>query len=147
MRLGQQASLVCVGLIGIAMAAPAAAEVELTFRYNVENVDAVRAGLDVFERANPGIDITLERIAFKDARDQFIREAAVGVGPDLVHLAFVWVKDLGGAGACLRLNDFIEEQGIGAAGWDDFVATDIMYGPESKRIYGVAYTTDTFAMI
>jgi multiple sugar transport system substrate-binding protein len=69
----------------------AAQDVELTFRYAYENVDEVRAGLDVFEEQNPGISVTLERIAFKDARDQFIREAATGGGPDVLHLAFVWI--------------------------------------------------------
>ncbi|MGH6895079.1 MAG: extracellular solute-binding protein [Geminicoccaceae bacterium] len=147
MGLGQRALLGCAGLIAIGSAAPALAEVELTFRYNVENVDEVRAGLDAFEAQNPGIEVTLERIAFKDARDQFVREAAVGVGPDVVHLAFVWVKDLGAAEACLRLNDLIASKGIGTAGWDDFVANDLMYGPDGESIYGVPFTTDTFAMI
>jgi multiple sugar transport system substrate-binding protein len=147
MTFGRRTWSGCAGLLVLGLAAPVTAEVELTFRYNVENVEAVRAGLDVFEQQNPGIAITLERIAFKDARDQFVREAAVGVGPDLVHLAFVWVKELGGAGACLPLNDRIEQQGIGAAGWDDFVATDLMYGPDGETIYGVPFTTDTFAMV
>jgi multiple sugar transport system substrate-binding protein len=145
MRLRQRALSRCAGLIAMGLAAPALAEVELIFRYNVENVDEVRAGLDAFEAQNPGIEVTLERIAFKDARDQFVREAAVGVGPDVVHLAFVWVRDLGEA--CLRLNDLMAAQGIGAAGWDDFVATDLMYGPDGESIYGVPFTTDTFAMI
>ena len=71
------------------LGAPAAAQVELTFRYNYENHEEIRAGLDRFEELNPDIEVTLERIAFKDARDQFIREAATGGGPDVVHLAFV----------------------------------------------------------
>lgn len=147
MRLAQRALAGGAGLIAIGSAAPALAEVELTFRYNVENVDEVRAGLDAFEAQNPDIEVTLERIAFKDARDQFVREAAVGVGPDVVHLAFVWVRDLGAAEACLRLNDLIASKPIGAVGWDDFVATDLMYGPDGESIYGVPFTTDTFAMI
>ena len=147
MRLGQRALSGCTGLIAMALAAPALAEVELIFRYNVENVDEVRAGLDVFEAQNPEIEVTLERIAFKDARDQFVREAAVGVGPDVVHLAFVWVRDLGAAEACLRLNDLVSSSGIGAVGWEDFVATDLMYGPDGETIYGMPFTTDTFAMI
>ncbi|MDX1540720.1 MAG: ABC transporter substrate-binding protein, partial [Geminicoccaceae bacterium] len=143
----RRALLGSAGSIIIGSVSPALADTELTLRYMVENVDAVRAGLDVFEQENPGIEVTLERIAFNDARDQFIREAAVGLGPDVVHLAFVWVKDLGTAEACLRLNDLIEQQGIGAAGWDDFVATDLMYGADGESIHGVPFTTDTFAMI
>jgi multiple sugar transport system substrate-binding protein len=130
-----------------AAVAPARAEVDLTFRYSYENVDEIRAGLDAFEQKNPGIKVELERIAFKDARDQFIREAATGGGPDVVHLAFVWIKDLGAAGACMQINDLIQQQGIGEKGFDDFIATDLVYGEDGKSIYGVPFATDTWAMV
>ena len=119
-RLLLGATFLALGATG----APAQ-EVELTFRYAYENVDEIRAGLDVFEEQNPGIGVTLERIAFKDARDQFIREAATGGGPDVLHLAFVWIKDLGAAEACMQLNELIEQQGIGEVGFEDFIATDL----------------------
>jgi multiple sugar transport system substrate-binding protein len=125
----------------------AAQDVDLTFRYAYENVDEIRAGLDAFEQQNPGIKVTLERIAFKDARDQFIREAATGGGPDVVHLAFVWIKDLGTAEACMQINDLIEQQGIGEQGFDDFIATDLVYGEDGESIYGVPFATDTWAMV
>jgi len=142
-RLLLAAAVLAVG----ATAATARADVDLIFRYNYENVDEIRAGLDAFEARHPEISVTLERIAFKDARDQFIREAATGGGPDVVHLAFVWVKDLGTAGACMRLNDLIEEHGIGEVGWEDFVATDLVYGEDGESIHGVPFATDTWAMV
>ena len=74
-------SAVAGGALLLALTAQAAAQVELTFRYNYENHEEIRAGLDRFEELNPDIEVTLERIAFKDARDQFIREAATGGGP------------------------------------------------------------------
>jgi len=80
-------------------------------------------------------------IAFKDARDQFIREAATGAGPDIAHLAFVWIKDLGTAGACMPLNELIEEQGIGENGFDDFIATDLVLGDDEETIYGVPFAS------
>jgi multiple sugar transport system substrate-binding protein len=126
---------------------PALADVELTFRYNFDNIDEIRAGLDQFEKDNPGISVELERIAFKDARDQFIREAATGVGPDVVHLAFVWIKDLGTAEACMKLNDLIEQHGIGENGFDDFIATDLVFGDDEESIYGIPFATDTWAMV
>jgi len=134
-----------VGVVGWAL--PALADVELTFRYNYENVDEIRAGLDQFEQDNPGIKVTMERIAFKDARDQFVREAATGGGPDVVHLAFVWIKDLGTAEACMRINDSIEKEGIGDAGFEDFIATDLVFGDDGESIYGVPFATDTWAMV
>ncbi len=134
-------------MAGMLTNAAMAEDVNLTFRYAYDNVDQIQAGLDAFEKQNPGIKVTLERIAFKDARDQFLREAATGAGPDVVHLAFVWIKDLGTAGACMKLNELIDKEGIGEKGWDDFIATDLTYGPEGKSIYGVPFATDTWAMV
>jgi multiple sugar transport system substrate-binding protein len=120
---------------------------DLTFRYAYSNVDEIQAGLDRFQELNPGISVTMERIAFRDARDQFIREAATGTGPDIAHLAFVWIKDLGAAEACLPLNDLIAEHGIGEVGFEDFIATDLVMGDDDETIYGVPFATDTWAMV
>jgi multiple sugar transport system substrate-binding protein len=146
MRIHRQL-LVGAMFLGLGASAAAAQDVDLTFRYAYENVDEIRAGLDAFEAQNPGISVTLERIAFKDARDQFIRETATGGGPDVVHLAFVWIKDLGAAEACMQLNDLIEEHGIGEAGFEDFIATDLVFGDDNESIYGVPFATDTWAMV
>jgi multiple sugar transport system substrate-binding protein len=144
---GIKGSLVGAVALGAIGSTAVAAAQELTFRYNFDNIDEIRAGLDEFERRNPGITVNLERIAFKDARDQFIREAATGGGPDVVHLAFVWIKDLGEAGACMQLNDLVAEKGIGEVGWEDFIATDLTYGEDGESFYGVPYATDTWAMV
>jgi len=139
-------ALVAASTIGL-LASAAAADVELSFRYNYDNVDEIRAGLDQFEADNPGITVTLERIAFKDARDQFIREAATGGGPDVLHMAYVWIKDLGTAEACLRLNELIDTHGIGANGFEDFIATDLVLGDDNESIFGIPFATDTWAMV
>ena len=139
--------LTAVIFLSILIGNSALAEVELTLRYNFDNIDEIRAGLDQFEKDNPGIKVELERITFKDARDQFIREAATGVGPDVVHLAFVWIKDLGIAEACMKINDLIDKHGIGENGFDDFIATDLVFGDDEESIYGIPFATDTWAMI
>ncbi len=123
----------------------AVAKVELTFRYNFPDPKEVRTALDAFEKENPDIKVTMEKGSFKDARDHFLREAAVGQGPDVMHLAFVWVRDLGIAGALLRLNDLIEKKGL-SKGWDDFIANDLTYD-DNGNIYGVPWATDTWAMV
>ena len=140
--------LAMAALAGTSLVATSAlADAELTFRYAFDNVDQIRAGLDKFEEDNPGITVNLERIAFKDARDQFLRETATGGGPDVVFMAYVWIKDLGTAEACLPLNDLIEAHGIGENGFDDFIANDLVFGEDNETIYGIPFATDTWGMV
>ena len=84
----------------------------------------MRAALDKFEKMNPGIKVELQRIAWGNAREQFLREAAVGEGPDVVHIAQVWTRSMGDAGALYDMNELIEEHGIGE-GWGDFISADL----------------------
>lgn len=130
----------------MSVAAPAlSADVELTFRFNDPEAEEMRAALDAFEQENPGVEVELQTIAWGESRQQFLREAAVGEGPDVVHIAFVWPRDMGAAGALLPLNDFLEKQPI-QGGFDDFIATELSVGPDGN-IYGVPWTTDTWAMV
>ena len=118
----------------------------ITFRLNDPEAPQVRAALDEFEKRNPGIKVTMQRSSWGDAQQQFLREAAVGVAPDVAQLAFVWPRSFGAAGALLALDDLVKKPGLGVKGWDDFVARDLAVGPDG-RVYGVPWTTDTFAMI
>lgn len=121
------------------------AQVELTFRFNDAEQKELRAALDVFEQDNPDIQVTLERVAWADAREQFLREAAVGEGPDVVHIAQVWARSMGEAGAFIPLNELVEAQGLGA-GWDDFVSADLAT-QDDGAISAIPWTIDTFAMV
>ena len=82
----------------------ASADVELTFRFNDAEQKEMREALDVFEKQNPGIKVSLQRIAWANAREQFLREAAVGEGPDIAHVAQVWTRSMGEAEVFLRLS-------------------------------------------
>ena len=134
-------------ILALAIAAESAAQgtVNLTFRFNDTEEKEMRAALDQFEKQNPGIKVTLQRIGWRDARDQFLREAAVGQGPDVVHVAQVWVKEMGQAGAVQPLNDLIKSAPPGA-GFTDFMAQELAQGKDGK-IYGLPWTTDTWAMV
>ena len=131
----------------VAAFAPALAQqtVNLTFRFNDTEEKEMRAALDQFEKQNPGIKVTLQRIGWRDARDQFLREAAVGQGPDVVHVAQVWVKEMGQAGALQPLNDLIKQAPL-TNGFSDFMAQELAQNKEG-RIYGLPWTTDTWAMV
>lgn len=118
---------------------------EISFRFNDPETTEMRAALDQFEAENPGISVELQTIAWGESRAQFLRESAVGEGPDVVHIAFVWPRDMGAAGALLPLNDLLDAQPI-QGGFDDFIATELSLGPDGN-IYGIPWTTDTWAMV
>jgi multiple sugar transport system substrate-binding protein len=142
-RAQRLAALVLVSLL---VAGPALADtVNLTFRFNDTEEKELRGALDQSEQQNPGIKVTLQRIGWRDARDQFLREAAVGQGPDVVHMAQVWVKEMGKAGALLPLNDLVKQSPPGS-GFEDFMAQDLARNKEGQ-IYGLPWTTDTWAMV
>lgn len=135
---------VAIGAL-IAVMASASAAQDITFRYNDADVDVIEAAIGEFEAANPDIDVEIERIAWSDARTQFLREAAVGTGPDVVHIAFVWPLEMGQAGALMPLGDMIEANAL-QGGFDDFIATDLARNGEGT-IYAAPWTTDTFTLI
>lgn len=122
----------------------ALAEIELSFRFNDAGQKEMRAALDKFEQMNPGIKVELQRIAWGSAREQFLREAAVGEGPDVVHIAQVWTRSMGDAGALYDMNELIEEHGIGE-GWGDFISADLA-SQDDGTIHAILWTVDTFAM-
>ncbi|MEO6928536.1 MAG: extracellular solute-binding protein [Casimicrobiaceae bacterium] len=128
--------------LGHALAQPG---VNLTFRFNDTEEKEMRAALDRFEQLNPGIKVALQRIGWRDARDQYLREAAVGQGPDVVHMAQVWVKEMGQAGSLLKLNDLMKTSPL-PNGFDDFVAKDLAQD-KNGAIFGLPWTTDTWAMV
>ncbi|MEM8664711.1 MAG: sugar ABC transporter substrate-binding protein, partial [Pseudomonadota bacterium] len=133
------------GFVALApMAGSALADTTISFRFNDSEREAMRAALDDFEAQNPGIKVELETIAWSDARDQFLREAAVGGGPDVVHIAFVWTQEMAEAEAVLPVNK-LTEFGAFDNGFDDFIATDLtMYEGEP---FGVPWSADTWAMV
>ncbi|MEK9565439.1 MAG: extracellular solute-binding protein [Deltaproteobacteria bacterium] len=123
----------------------ALAEIELSFRFNDAGQKEMRASLDKFEQMNPGIKVELQRISWGSAREQFLREAAVGEGPDVVHIAQVWTRSMGDAGALYDMNELIEEHGIGE-GWGDFISADLA-SQDDGTIHAIPWTVDTFAMV
>ncbi len=138
---GLLASVMLAGLT-----AAAQAQTTITFRFNDPEAPQMRQALDEFEKANPDIKVTMQRVSWGDAQQQFLREAAVGSAPDVAQIAFVWPRAFAAAGALRPLDDLIAKTGIGVAGWDQFVSRDLAMGADGKP-YAIPFTTDTFAMI
>ncbi len=124
----------------------AAAQTTITFRFNDPEAPQMRQALDVFEQQTPGVKVTMQRVTWADAQQQFLREAAVGTAPDVAQLAQVWPRSFGKAGALRPLDDLIQKTNIGVAGWDQFVARDMQVGSDGKT-YAIPFTIDTFAMV
>jgi multiple sugar transport system substrate-binding protein len=148
MRKGlERRSLIALPTLAAAtLAAPSvrAQATAITFRFNDPEAPQMRAALDDFERANPTIRVTMQRVSWGDAQQQYLREAAVGTAPDVAQLAFVWPRAFGAAGALRPLDEYVR-RGVGIRGWEDFFARDLAVSGDGK-IYGVPWTTDTFAM-
>jgi multiple sugar transport system substrate-binding protein len=140
MRVGRA---LLAGLVAVLMTwGNAASATELTFRFNDPEAKQIRAALDVFQQQNPGIHVKLEQTAWGDALPQFLREAAVGTGPDVVHVAFVWPKELAAAGALLPLDKYIAADG----GSSDYIAMDLATGRDGHA-YAVPWTVDCWTMV
>ena len=105
----------------------------------------MRGRIDEFQKQNPDIKVDLQRIGWRDARNQFLREAAVGQGPDVVHSAQVWVKEMGDAGATLPLDDLMKQSAAGQR-----IRRFRRAGSRQEQdgqIFGLPWTTDTWAMV
>jgi len=136
-----------VGLLA-APALQAQSPVTITFRFNDPEAPQMRAALDEFEKANPSIKVNMQRISWADMQQQYLREAATGTAPDVVHISFVQPRSFGGGKALRPLDDLIARDGaqMGVKGWNDFFARDLAEGPDGKT-YAVPWTTDTFTMM
>ena len=66
---GLIASVAMIGTIRLADADP----VTITFRFN-DTEQEVRGAIDAFQKQNPDIKVDLQRIGWKDARNQFLRD-------------------------------------------------------------------------
>ena len=63
----------------------------------------------------------------------------------MAHVAQVWVTEMGDAGATLALDDLIRKDPP-PNGFADFAAQDLAKGKDG-HIYGLPWTTDTWAMV
>lgn len=146
----RRSALAAPVLAAATLAAPAvrAQATTVTFRFNDPEAPQMRAALDEFERANPAIRVTMQRISWADMQAQYLREAATGTAPDVVHISFVQPRSFGAGGALRPLDDLIRRDGarLGLRGWDDFFARDLAEGPDGK-VYAVPWTTDTFTLM
>jgi multiple sugar transport system substrate-binding protein len=135
-----------IAALMLAAASQASAQTTITFRFNDPEAPQMRLALDEFEKLNPDIKVTMQRVSWGDAQAQFLREAAVGQAPDVAQIAFVWPRAFGRAGALRPLDDLIAKTNVGVAGWEKFVSKDLATGADGKT-YAIPFTTDTFAVM
>src|SRR5690348_5866969 len=140
----RKVQILTAAFMAMASSVALAQSTTITFRFNDTEAE-VKGAIDEFQRQNPDIKVDLQRIGWKDARNQFLREAAVGQGPDVIHSAQVWVKEMGKAGAALSIDDFLKKDPP-PNGFKDFISQDLATGTDG-HVYGLPWTTDTWAMV
>jgi len=116
MQLSTLAAAALAAAIALSPLGASAQQKTITFRFNDPEAPQMRAALDEFEKRNSGIKVTMQRVSWGDAQQQYLREAAVGTAPDVAQLAFVWPRSFGNAGALRPLDDLITRPGLGAKG-------------------------------
>jgi multiple sugar transport system substrate-binding protein len=136
-------SLLAAGCLAMSAAT---AQTTITFRFHDVESSQMRQALDEFEKQNPGIKVNMQRGNWADARQQYLREAAVGSAPDVVQIVYVWARSFAAAKALRPIDDLIGKGGLGVKGWDDFIARDLALGPDGKT-YAIPFATDTFALM
>lgn len=137
--------LLLIAILTLAIGTAKEKPITLTFRQNDPPKDA--AGLPdavaEFDANHPNIKVRYETVPWSDALNQFIRESKVGAGPDVLQIAFVWTRDLAKAGTLLKLDPLMEKDPL-PHGIEDFKAVKL--GMFEGDIYGIPWTTDTFAI-
>lgn len=123
-----------------------AQQVTLVFRQNDPPAAAkgLEAAVEEFSANNPNVKVKYEIVPWKDALQQYIRETAVGAGPDVLMSAFVWTRDLAKAGKVLNLDPLIRKDPL-PRGVEDFIARDLAVFEDG--LYGLPWTTDTITMV
>ncbi len=138
-------ALLCLLLISV-FGSTAGAKTEIIFRQSDTPQETVglRKAIDEYNLRNPDVKVVFETVPWADARDQLIREAAAGTGPDVSQLAFVWTMDLAKAGALLTLDDLLSKYPLEAE-VDDFLGLEL--GLLEDDLYGIPWTVDTHTMV
>lgn len=117
--------------------------VELVFRQMdpEDQVPGLIEAVNQWNATHPNIQVRLETVSASEGLAQYTREVQAGGGPDVLHSAFVWTRDLARAEQALNLDDFIASDPPGK-GIEDFIALDLAQFEGS--VYGIPWTVDTF---
>ena len=116
---GIVAALALATLFGVAQA-----QVTITFRFNDPEGPQMRQALNEFEKANPDIKVTMQRVTWADAQQHSSRSGGRnGAGRRPTRLSSG--PDHSEPPEQLRpLDDLIKKTDVGVAGWDQFVSRD-----------------------
>lgn len=102
--------LLTMALIALASPLACAQSVTITFWHsfpneNNETKTFEERVLPAFEKANPGIKVRAERVAYDDLRQKLLTSVAGGTGPDVAYLDVLWTPEFASLGALEPLNN------------------------------------------
>lgn len=110
---------------------------------------SLRAIIDDFEAANPGITVTLNSGPYATTRDQIAVGAATGTLSDVVGLDGAWVSDLSNQGAITDMGPLMDASGFDRSQVADIIQVDgksVMF-PVASFVYPIFVNMDMAAEI
>lgn len=131
-------------LLGIAASSIAAAPVKLTVWAMGAEAQKIGEMTAKFEKANPGIRVTVQAIPWSAAHDKIVTAVAGGTGPDVAQIGTTWMAEFGSIGVFEELSRNISKSKV-------VEKTQFFPGPWGTcivggKIYGVPWYVDTRAL-
>ncbi len=92
----------------LAALSPATVHLRMIVWDGEDNIVPVREAVQLFEKAHPDIQVTLQAVV-QDYQQKLLAEVAAGTAPDVVHMDPPSFQGLARRGALLKLNQFFED--------------------------------------
>ena len=138
-------TLVCAALlVGIMASSIAAAPTRLTVWAMGAEAQKIGEMTARFEKANPGIRVTVQAIPWGAAHDKIITAVAGGTGPDVAQMGTTWMAEFGSIGVFEELSRYISKSKSVEKGqfFPGSWGTCVVAG----KVYGIPWYVDTRAL-
>ena len=137
--------MVCAALLlAITASSMAAAPVKLTVWAMGAEAQKIGDMTAKFEKANPGIRVTVQAIPWSAAHDKIITAVAGGTGPDVAQMGTTWMAEFGSIGVFEDLSRYISKSKIVEKGqfFSGSWGTCVVAG----KVYGIPWFVDNRAL-
>ncbi|MGI6132490.1 MAG: sugar ABC transporter substrate-binding protein [Bacillota bacterium] len=137
--------MVCAALLLVITASSmAAAPVKLTVWAMGAEAQKIGDMTAKFEKANPGIRVTVQAIPWSAAHDKIITAVAGGTGPDVAQMGTTWMAEFGSIGVFEDLSRYISKSKTVEKGqfFSGSWGTCVVAG----KVYGIPWYVDTRAL-
>jgi len=103
--------------------------------HNNESRPLLESQAAAFEAANPGVEVDISFVTWKDMEEKLTTVLASGAGPDIVPLGGIWMAEYAAAGMLLPLDTYVRD-------WDaldEFHPVVVEDGRYQGQLYALPY--------